>query len=148
MKPFISTAFYGFFIYIVALFLIASPWIFGTTELSSAALLLPIYIGWLRLIAAIFADTKFGMVKQFPLQMSLVLDVIMGFIILVSPYVWGFVHGHNGVGGVFLPQLLMGGVMLIFGFFTKHSPFLTPAQETYQEGQLGSTDSFEGRMNM
>ena len=58
MKPFISTTFYGVLNYIIALTLIASPWLFGFYNVSSAALLLPIYIGWLQLIMAIFADNK------------------------------------------------------------------------------------------
>jgi len=85
MKPFISTKFYGFLNYILALTLIASPWLFNFTDVSSAALLMPIYLGWLQLIMAVFADNETGFVKQFPMQMHLVLDVFMGFLLMVSP---------------------------------------------------------------
>jgi hypothetical protein len=64
MKPFISTAVYGVLNYIVALTLIASPWLFGFANVSSAALFLPLYIGWLQLIMAIFSNNETGFIKQ------------------------------------------------------------------------------------
>ncbi|MDB4902622.1 MAG: hypothetical protein JWQ63_1903 [Mucilaginibacter sp.] len=142
MKPFIPTAFYGVLNYILSLTLIASPWLFGYSDVSSAALLLPIYIGWLQLIMAIFVDNETGFVKQFPMQMHLVLDVVMGFIIMVSPWLWDF------SSKVFLPQLLMGLLLFCLGLFTKKSPFTTKAHHSAPEGVYTSTDSTEGRLSI
>lgn len=142
MKPFIPTAFYGVLNYILSLTLIASPWLFGYADVSSAALLLPIYIGWLQLIMAIFVDNETGFVKQFPMQMHLVLDVVMGFIIMVSPWLWNF------SSKVFLPQLLMGLLLFCMGLFTKKSPFTTKAHPSAPEGIYTSTDSTEGRLSI
>jgi hypothetical protein len=142
MKPFIPTAFYGVLNYILSLTLIASPWLFGYANVSSAALLIPIYIGWLQLIMAIFVDNETGFVKQFPMQMHLVLDVVMGSIILVSPWLWDF------SSKVFLPQLLMGLLLFSMGLFTKKSPFTTKPHHSAQEGIYTSTDSTEGRLSI
>jgi len=142
MKPFIPTAVYGVINYILALTLIASPWLFGLVDVSSAALLLPIYIGWLQLIMAIFADTEVGFVKQFPIQMHLVLDLVMGFILLVSPWLWTF------SSKAFWPELILGGLLIFMANFTKKSPFLTRAHHAAPEGQMTSTDSIEGRLNV
>lgn len=120
MKPFISTKFYGFFNFILALTLIASPWLFGFYNVSSAALLLPIYIGWLQLILSIFADNEAGFIKQLPMPTHLVLDVFMGFILLVSPWLWSYADQE------FWPQFLMGSLLLCLGLFTKKSPFTNP----------------------
>jgi hypothetical protein len=142
MKPFIPTAIYGVLNYILSLTLIASPWLFGLVNISSAALLIPIFIGWLQLIMAIFVDNETGFVKQFPMQIHLVLDVAMGFILMVSPWLYTF------SSKAFLPELLLGGLLFCMGIFTKKSPFLTKPHHAAPEGQLTSTDSYEGRLNV
>jgi hypothetical protein len=142
MKPFISTSFYGFFKYILALTIIASPWLFSLVNVSSAALLIPIYIGWLQLIMTIFVDTKASFIRRFPIQMNLVLDVLMGFFLFVSPWLYGFAPKACW------PEVLLGGLLIFLGFFTKNSPFLTNPHRTMAEGQLTSLDSTEGRLNI
>jgi hypothetical protein len=155
MKPFVPTVFYGVLNYFISLTLILSPWIFGLANVSSAAFLLPLYIGWLQLILAIFVDNETGFVKQFPMQMHLVIDVIMGFILMVSPWIYSFsskpatsswIHAFSLKA--FWPALLLGGLLFLLGIFTKNSPFLTKAHRAAREGQLTSTDSFEGRLNV
>jgi hypothetical protein len=142
MKPFIPTAVYGVLNYILSFTLIASPWIFGLADISSAALFIPIYIGWLQLIMAIFVDNETGFVKRFPMQIHLVLDVFMGFILMVSPWLYTF------SSKAFWPELLLGGLLFCLGIFTKKSPFLTRPHHAAPEGQLTSTDSIEGRLNV
>ena len=142
MKPFISTTFYGFFNHILALTLIASPWLFGYANVSSAALFLPIYMGWLQLIMAIFADNKASFIRQLPMQTHLVIDVFMGFILVISPFLYNFSDK------VFLPQLLLGFLLIGMGIFTVRSPFLNKPHHSVPEGQLRSTDSTEGRLSI
>jgi len=145
MKPFISTAFYGVLNYIVALTLIASPWLFNLVGVSSAALLLPIYMGWLQLIMAIFTNNETGFIKQFPIRIHMVIDVLMGFILMVSPFLYGFafdsVRAAGVFKGVFLPEVLLGGLLFIMGIFTKKSPFTTRLPKAHAEGLVTSTDS-------
>jgi len=135
MKPFISTAFYGFFKYILALTLIATPWLFkgfnGTklADISSAALLIPIYIGWLQLIMNIFSDTEASPIRQFPIKMNMVLDVVMGFILFVSPFLYDF------KAKAFLPEVLFGALLIFLGLFTKKSPFTS--KENHSSPQSG-----------
>jgi hypothetical protein len=135
MKPFISTKFYGVLNYILALTLIASPWLFHFYNVSSAALFLPIYFGWLQLILSIFSDNEAGIIKQLPLHTHLVIDVFMGFILLVSPWLWGFAYKE------FLPQFLLGSLLFLLGLFTKKSPFTGPVHHTLpQGGEMTSAD--------
>lgn len=145
MKPFISTAFYGVLNYIIALTLIASPWLFDLRHVSSAAFFLPIYIGWLQLIMAIFTNNETGFIKQFPVRIHYALDVVMGFILMVSPFLYGFafdsVRADGVFKGVFLPELLLGGLLFIMGLFTKKSPFTTKSPKAHGEGLISSTDS-------
>jgi len=117
MKPFISTKFYGYFNYLLAIVFISSPWVFDFYNVSSAALFIPIYFGWIQLIMAIFVNNEGGIIKQFPMPTHLILDVFMGFILLVSPWLWGFASVE------FWPQFIMGSVLFSLGLFTKRSPF-------------------------
>jgi hypothetical protein len=142
MKPFISTAFYGFFKYFLSLFLIASPWVFNLVDISSAALLIPIYFGWLQLIMTIFVDSEASPIRQFPVQMNMVADMMMGFFLFVSPFVYTFSAKAHW------PELLLGGTLMFLALFTKNSPFLTRPHQTVPEGQLTSLDSNEGRLNI
>ena len=138
MKPFISTTFYGVLNYIVALTLIAAPWLFDLVNISSAALFLPIYIGWLQLIMAIFTKSETGFIKRFPVQIHNVLDVFMGFILFISPFLYTF------SAKAWVPEVALGGLLMIMGFFTKSSPFTNPLHRAVTEGgDLRSTDSIE-----
>ena len=142
MKPFISTSFYGFFKYFSSLFLIASPWVFNLVDVSSAALLIPIFFGWLQLIMTIFADTEASPIRQFPIQMNMVADMIMGFFLFVSPFLYTFSDKARW------PELLLGGMLMFLALFTKRSPFLSKPHQAAPEGQLTSLDSTEGRLNV
>lgn len=146
MKPFISTAFYGVLNYILALTMIASPWLFDLVGVSSGALFLPIYIGWLQLIMAIFTNIETGFIKQLPIRIKLVFDVLMGFVLWISPFLYGFAFDSVRAGGktfkgVFWPELFLGGLLFIMGLFTKKSPFTTRVPAHQAEGLVTSTDS-------
>jgi hypothetical protein len=140
MKPFISTGFYGVLNYIIALTLIASPWLFDLTNVSSAAIFIPIYIGWLQLIMAIFADNAASPIRKFPMEMHLTLDVVMGFFLAVSPWLYTFSKNVNNPNA-YLPALLLGSLLFFLGIFTKKSPFTTRRHPSLSEGGLTSIDS-------
>jgi hypothetical protein len=139
MKPFIPTKVYGVINYILALTFIASPWLFGFYDVSSAALLIPIYIGWLQLIMAIFVDNEAGIIKQFPMSIHLVLDTAMGFILMISPWLWSY--AYIGSRTEFLPQFLMGAILLFLGVFTMKSPITSNVHHPLpQGGEMTSAD--------
>jgi hypothetical protein len=142
MKPFIPTIFYGVLNYIISFTLIASPWLFDLIHVSSAAWLIPVFIGWIQFIMAVFVDNETGFVKKFPMQINLAIDVVMGFLLMVSPWLYTF------SSKAFLPQLLIGGLLIFLGSLTKNSPFTTPAHRAANEGQLMGRDAFEGRLNI
>ncbi|WP_183567570.1 SPW repeat domain-containing protein [Mucilaginibacter sp. SP1R1] len=122
MKSFIPTTLYAVLNYVLALTLIASPWLFGFEgHKVGAALLLPMIIGWFQLIMAIFSNNSLGFIKQFPMQMHFFLDVLSGSFLLCSPFIYGYAHIE------FVPQLILGGLLVIMGAFTHGSRFTTPA---------------------
>ncbi|WP_184546682.1 SPW repeat domain-containing protein [Mucilaginibacter sp. FT3.2] len=134
MKSFIPTTFYAVLNYVIALLLISTLWTFDTIHIGGAALFLPLLIGWLQLIMAIFADNKGGFLKVFPMTMHNVNDVIMGSFLMCSPWIYDF---HSKL---WVPQVLFGGALFIMGIFTQGSPLLNKDHKL-QQGGLTSTDS-------
>lgn len=143
MKAFISTTTFGYFNYLLALVLGASPWIFHFDHIGGAALFFPLMFGWHQLLMAIFSKSKAGMVGIFPVQMHCTLDMIAGFVLICTPFMYGFkVHGFQ----VYWVHLVFGAIILFLGVFTKGSPATNPPHEMQSEGGIASTDSFEGRL--
>jgi hypothetical protein len=137
MKPFISTKFYGVINWVGCILLIASPWntpwYSGFYVYGGAALFLPLLIGWLEFIMAVFSNNEHGLIKVFPMEMHLFLDVIVGSFLMASPFIYAFSHQ------VFWPQVLLGGMFFFAGIFTKGS--LLTKEHVYPQGQLTGTDS-------
>ncbi|HTD99347.1 MAG TPA: hypothetical protein VK668_08660 [Mucilaginibacter sp.] len=133
MKPFISTSFFGFLSYVVAITLMASPWLFGFSR--GAAFFLPLVFGWLQLIMAIFSKNQFGFLKVFPVPMHCFLNVVGGFILATSPFIYGY-YTHD----VFVPQLLLGSLAVLMGIFTKKSPLTDEPEHVFRDGLSSIAD--------
>lgn len=137
MKPFISTSTYGFLNYVVAITLMSSPWLFGFIHVGGASLFLPLIFGWLQLIMAIFSKHKFGFMNVFPVPMHCFIDVVGGSFLMASPWVYAYAP-H-----VFLPQLLLGGLVFFLGIFTKTSPFTDEPKHVFKDGLLNNTNDID-----
>jgi len=144
MKPFISTTTYGIINYIMAAVLLSSrlPETFNLTHYGGAALFIPILMGAFLSYIAIFSDYKAGFIKVFPMQMSLVLAMFAGFLLLVSPWLYDFADA------VKWPHVIFGLILLFCAIFTQNSPFTTKPHEQLPEAGITSTDSLEGRLNV
>jgi hypothetical protein len=90
----------------------------------------------------IFVDTEASPIRQFPIQMNMVADMVMGFFLFVSPFLYDFKDRARW------PELLLGGMLMFLALFTRKSPFLTRAHHAVPDGQLTSLDSTEGRLNV
>ena len=137
MKPFVSTTTYGFLNYLLALTLITSPWLFDYVHIGGASLFLPLIFGWLQLIMAIFGRHKLGFIKIFPVPMHCFIDVIGGSFLMMSPFVYAY------SSKVFLPQLILGGLIFLLGIFTKTSPLTDEPRHVMRDGLLYSTDDIQ-----
>jgi len=140
MKPFISTSFFGFINYLIAITLMASPWLFGFDR--GAAFFLPLVFGWLQLIMAIFSKNKYGFMNVFPVPMHCFLDVVGGFILMTSPFIYGYYATT-----VFAPQLLLGALIVFLGIFTKRSPLTDEPTHVFRDGLANIGDLDEPMAN-
>lgn len=116
MNAIIPTKVHAVLDYVGGIMIASSPWLFGFARLGGAAVFVPVLIGCLQLVMAIFSNHELGVFKVFPMQLHLVLDMFAGFILIVLPFLYGFYHL------VFLPHLLLGLLSLTSGIFTQHSP--------------------------
>jgi hypothetical protein len=140
MKPFVSTAVYGFFNYALALTMIGSPWLFGFSHLHGAALFMPLYLGWLQLIMAIFSKHEWGFIKVFPVSMHCFIDAVVGSFLLASPFVYDYYPQ------IFWPQFIFGLLLFLLGIFTKSSPFTDEARHVFKDGLLEHTADVDEAM--
>ncbi len=141
MKPFISTAVYGFFNYAMGLIMIASPWLFGFQHQHGGSLLLPIYLGWLQIIMAIFSKHEWGFIKVFPVPMHCFIDVIAGSFLLASPFIYGFYTSE-----IWLPQFLCGLILFLLGIFVKTSPLTDAPAHVFKDGLMHHTGDVDEPM--
>jgi predicted membrane metal-binding protein len=122
MNTFISTKFHAGLDYVGGILITASPWIFGFYNVGGASLFIPLVFGGLQLFMVIFTDHEGGLVKVIPLQIHLMVDMLVGFILIVSPFVYNFYPF------VFLPHVLLGLLAFGSGIFTQSSPFIKEIQ--------------------
>jgi hypothetical protein len=140
MKSFISTKTYGLFNYAIGAIMIASPWLFGFQHQHGASLLLPWYLGWLQLIMAIFGDHELGFIKVFPVSMHCFIDVVVGFFLAMTPFIYGYTYE------VFIPQFCMGLLMFIFGLYTRTSPFRDEPRHVFKDGLMEHKEDIDEPM--
>jgi hypothetical protein len=118
MRAFISTKVHGMLDYMSGVLILASPWLFGFAHLGGAPLFIPVVFGSLQLLMVVFTNHELGIIKVIPIQLHLVVDMLMGFFMMVSPFLYDF-HPF-----VVWPHLLLGALLFGAGLFTYPSPFL------------------------
>lgn len=107
---------HGILDYAGGLLITTSPWLFGFAKLGGAPLLIPLCLGSMQLLMALFSNHPLGVIKVFPMPLHLVIDMLAGIILIAAPWVYGFYHF------VFLPHVLLGMMSLLAGLLTRHSP--------------------------
>lgn len=109
---FIPTRFHGMLDYVVGLLLIASPWLFGFSDVDWATWTIVI-AGVAALLQTIFTDFEVGIIHKIPMQSHLMVDFALGVILALSPWLFGFADE------VYTPHLI-GGIFSILASLTTH----------------------------
>ncbi|WP_158861312.1 SPW repeat protein [Lunatibacter salilacus] len=98
--------------YMSGILFIASPWLFGFFN-HGAAMSLPLIAGVSIIMISLITDFEYGLLPAVSLPTHLNLDVIIGVILLASPWVFGF------TARVMWPHVIFGMVLVIAGLFTE-----------------------------
>ncbi|MFL5832826.1 MAG: SPW repeat protein [Solirubrobacterales bacterium] len=74
---------------LVAVIVIAAPWIFGFSETDSATAICVI-VGLVMLVSGALTDWRMSLARVIPLRMHLMTDLLLAAVLVLSPLVFGF----------------------------------------------------------
>ncbi|HSI76670.1 MAG TPA: SPW repeat protein [Lunatimonas sp.] len=98
--------------YMSGILFIASPWVLGFAN-HGAAMSLPSITGALIIIISLMTDFEYGLLPAVSLPMHLHFDIIIGLVLLTSPWIFGF------SARVMWPHVIFGMVSVFAGLFTE-----------------------------
>lgn len=115
MKP-ISTRTHTAIGLVVGLALVVAPWLFGFAEQGGAAVLVPIYVGIFILLSELTTTSPISPIKLVPMRVHVIIDILTGLFLLMSPWVFGFA---NLQANAWLPHLIVGILIVGYALMTR-----------------------------
>src|SRR3712207_2781360 len=112
---FIGTKTHGYLDYIMGALLIAAPWIFDFAA-GGAETWIPVILGAGVILYSLMTDYELGASRQISMRTHLMLDLIGGALLAVSPWLFGFADY------VWEPHLIFGIAEMGAALFTKRVP--------------------------
>jgi hypothetical protein len=102
---------------VIAAVIIAAPWIFGFSNVDDATVVC-VAVGVVMLIAGSMTDWRISLVRLIPLRMHLATDLLLGAVLILSPFVLGF----SDQGGATRFTIIAGALELITALATRWDP--------------------------
>jgi len=102
---------------IAATVLIAAPWIFRFSDVK-AATVISIAVGVSMLLAGAMTRWRFAIVRVVPLRTHFIMDLLLGLVLIVAPFVFGF--SGNGAATRFM--IIAGALELMTALSTAWEP--------------------------
>jgi SPW repeat len=99
---------------LMAVLIIAAPWIFGFSETTSATAICVI-VGVTMLLVGSMTDWRLSLARVIPLRMHMMGDLLLGAVLLLSPLVFGFVEE----GGPTRFMVIAGALELLTALMTR-----------------------------
>ena len=112
----ITSRMHGMLDYPAGLLLIASPWLFGFSDVGGAATTIPVVLGIVVLLQSLITDYELSVANVLPLKAHLSLDVLGGVLLALSPLLFGF--ADEGLGA-WLPHVVFGLGLVGAGLLTR-----------------------------
>lgn len=110
-----STKTHGVIDYLMGIILIISPWVLGFNQ-GGPETIIPVVIGAAIILMSLFTDYELGLVRSIPMPTHLLLDVLAGIFLALTPWLFDF----NEI--VMAPHLIFGIALLGSGIFTSTVP--------------------------
>jgi hypothetical protein len=102
--------------YPLGVVLILAPWIFGFSDVGGAATAVPIVIGALAIAQSLMTDWELSLADVIPLPAHLMVDVVAGIVLAISPFIFGFSdEGANA----WIPHVVVGLGLIAAGLMTQ-----------------------------
>lgn len=109
---------------LMAVLIIASPWIFGFSETDSATVIC-VLVGVTMLLVGSLTDWRMSLARVIPLRLHMIGDIGLGAVLLLSPLVFGFADE----GGPTRFMVTVGALELLTALMTRWDR--TEAEPTY-----------------
>lgn len=101
--------------YLVALLLIAAPWLLGFAE-GGAETWIPVILGAATILYSLFTDYEGGVSRSLAMPAHLGLDLAAGALLALSPWLFGFADE------VYLPHLVVGLFEIVASLVSRTVP--------------------------
>lgn len=111
----ISTKAHGYLDYIMGVLLIGAPWIFGFAR-DGAETWVPVILGAGTIVYSLLTDYELGIARVISMRTHLLLDMVGGLLLAVSPWLFGFAE-H-----IWQPHLILGILEVGAVLMTKRVP--------------------------
>lgn len=117
----IGTRTHGYLDYIMGVLLIAAPWIFGFAR-DGAETWVPVLLGAAVILYSLLTDYELGVSPTLSMRTHLMLDLIGGAFLAVSPWLFGFANY------IWEPHLIFGILEMGAALMTKQVPTIERRQ--------------------
>ena len=112
---FIPTRVHGMLDYLVGVLLIAAPWLFGFAR-GGAETWIPVILGAGAIAYSLFTNYEMGISHAISMPTHLTLDLVSGFLLALSPWLFGFADY------VYTPHLVVGIIEIGAALMTEKVP--------------------------
>jgi hypothetical protein len=102
---------------LIALVIIAAPWIFGFSDADDAKVIC-IAVGLVMLVAGSITDWRLSIARVIPLRIHLITDLLLGAVLILSPFVLGF----SDQGGAARFTVIAGLLEIFTALSTRWDP--------------------------
>ena len=116
---FINTKTHGILDYLVGIFLLIMPWLFGFNS-DNAETWVPMLVGGVTILFSLFTNYELGLIRKIPMSIHLLIDFTAGIFLAISPWLFGFSDK------VYLPHLILGITELFVVLFSKTKAYEKP----------------------
>ena len=101
----------------MAILLIAAPWIFGFSDVTDAKTI-SIAVGVVMLLSGAMTRWRYAIARVIPLRMHFATDLLLGAVLILSPFVLGF--SDQGEAARF--TIIVGALEVITALSTRWDP--------------------------
>ena len=101
---------------IVGLALIVAPWLFGFADVGGAAVAIPIWVGIFILLSELTTTSPVSPFKLVPMSIHIMMDVVTGLFLLVSPWLFGFADME---ANAWVPHVVVGFLVAGYALMTR-----------------------------
>ncbi len=102
--------------FIVGLALLIAPNLFGFSDVGGAAVMVPRIIGAIIILSELTVKGSFSGFGVIPMKLHIGMDVLMGAVLALSPWLFGF---SDEEANAWVPHLVVGIVVVGYALVTR-----------------------------